>query len=150
MKITNNINNIKTYKEQNIGNTLGFKQAVENTIYENKKDLVQLSMSGKNRSQRLTVPIAKKNSAGLIIIDLETSQANSAGYGVTTSASIATVSNEKAARGASENRLGGNSRNIDNPKELLEKIRPAILKKPRETILAQGNSQASTVMHLLK
>lgn len=163
MKINNNPIMTMTMKMHNQNN----KPPLEPKVNGNLKDIVELSKSGRNRSQKLTIPTGKKNTAGLIIKSLKIG----GGYGAEGSKpvdkEIVTVSNDRSAVGASENRLGGNTRSIDNPKENVEfrqvkngnkdiakefvdKIRPAMLKESLNTILAQGNVNSNSVIHLLR
>lgn len=160
MKMHNygNVNNLKSLKVQS---PLGSKNN------GNLKDIVELSMSGKNRGQKLTVSLGKKNTAGLIVTGLKFSEGSGPEGSATVDKEVITVSNEKSALGASENRLGGNTISIDNPKEsievgevknrnkdmvkeLVDKIRPAMLEESVSTILAQGNSNSNAVLHLLR
>lgn len=136
-----NISNVKNLKNQTPSHSKN---------NGNLRDVVELSISGRNRGQKLTIPTGKKKTAGLIIKNLKIGGE----YGLEESKAldkeIVTVANDKSGLGASENRLGGNTRNIDNPKELVDKIRPAMFKEPVNAILAQGNTNPHAVMHLLR
>ena len=114
MKVYNN-KIINTFNPDNVENNPELKLSSQAGNNKKLADSVKISISGKARSKKLTLPVAKKNTAGLVITDLETSEGDGLGGKITTETSIARVSNEKAAVGASENRLGHNTRNIDNP-----------------------------------
>lgn len=171
MKINNNpimTMPMKMHNQNNVSNIKdpSKKPPLEPRVNGNLKDIVELSMSGRNRSQKLTIPTGKKSTAGLIIKSLKIGGAGEPEGSKAIDKEIVMVSNDKSALGASENRLGGNTRNIDNPrgnmparqvenngdraKELVNKIRPAMLKESLNTILAQGNTSANTVFYLLK
>lgn len=121
MKINNNPTMtmpIKMHNQNNVTNIEDpkIKPPSEPKVKGNLKDMVELSISGRNRGQKLTIPTGKKNTAGLIIKSLKVA----GDYGLEGSKSIdkeiVTVSNDRSAVGTSENRLGGNTRNIDNPR----------------------------------
>ena len=119
MKINTNIitidrqNQMGTQNNVNLNN-LESKSSLDAGISKPIKDIVELSISGRTRSRKSIAPVRKVNTAGLIIKDLKVSTEDGEGAS-SYDASIITVSNEKSALGASENRLGHNTKNIDNP-----------------------------------
>lgn len=172
MKINNNpimTMPMKMHNQSNVSNTKDIKNqsSSEPKVSGNLRDIVELSMSGRNRSQKLTIPTGKRNTAGLVIKSLKIGGDSGPEGSKSIDKEIVTVSNDRSGVGASENRLGGNTRSIDNPKEgivfgevknsnkdiakeLVDKIRPAMLKESLNTILAQGNTNSNTVFHLLR
>lgn len=125
----------------------------------NLRDVVELSMSGKYRSQKFTVMTGKRATAGLLIKSISVPVDFGLGGSETTNKETVTVSNDRAALGASENRLGGNTRSIDNPeesidfrevKDFVDEIRLDMLEEPINTGLAQGNSNSNSVLYLLR
>lgn len=115
MKINNNMITIDPHREIGSSDNLESKLSPGSRINRQVKDTVELSTSGKNRSKKVSIPTRKINTAGLVITDLKISSENSHGAVTTVDTSVVTVSNDKAALGASENRLGHNTRSIDNP-----------------------------------
>lgn len=186
MRINNNMMFMNPNRQLDVASKIGSESIAKSSVkvINNKRldDIVELSISGRMRSQsrrdksslkinsgsKITVPLRKKSTAGLIITDLRISeQSGLEGETREVDKSIARVSNEKAAMGASENRLGHNSPNIDNPpkgleggeskvkdedmaKGIIEKVKENMLRESSNTILAQGNSNPGLVLQLLR
>lgn len=169
MKINNNPNMFKSIESNNM-KSLEKVKGLENQIplnfknNGNLKDVIELSISGKNRSKNLIVSTGEKKTSGLIIKNFKIP----VDYGLEgmemTEKETSTVSNEKSALGTSENRLAGNTRRIDNSRdginareikedrveELIEYTRINMLRDSLETRLAQGNTNINVAMHLLR
>lgn len=168
MRIDNDNIAMNTIRQSNMSVDIAAKSPEQYRMDKIKKDKVELSMSGKSQGINITSSAGKLNTAGLIITGLMVSTLNGGGYPVSLGTSTVTVSNEKAALGASENRLGGNTRSIDSSykknleylesrnigidkaKERLEQVKKAMLDQAPKASLAQGNSSHSAVLHLLR
>lgn len=117
MKI-DNVLNTTAVNQVNLSEGLDEQMMLQEKTELIIKDKLDLSISGKARSQKIVIPVKKETTAGLVITDLQISQGNVDGKEVKTTSYTSRVSNEKAAIGASENRLGHNSPSIDKaPKE---------------------------------
>lgn len=185
MRINNNMMTLNGDKQLGVWNKVESKSIHRSSlrVEHNKRidDIVELSIPGRGRSQgkinkssskinsrpQLTIPIRKRNTAGLIITDLRiSSESDLEGEVSQVDKAIITVSNEKAALGTSENRLGHNTRSIDNPpktleftgprsenmdkvKEIMEKVRENMLKQAPAAVVAQSNHQGQGVLKLL-
>lgn len=166
MKIDNDTIIMNTHRQTELSNSIIPKSYSESNISKSIKDRVDLSISGMAKSIKVSVPIRKVRTAGLIITDLKVYRPSEEGSSIAFDKSIITVSNERAALGTSENRLGGNSRTIDNSndknivskesrnrdiaKELLLQTKNNMLQEASVTFLAQGNSNSDAVLKLLR
>lgn len=168
MRIVNDNIALDLIRRSNMSVNIAAKSPEDYRMDKLDKDKLELSMSGKSRGTTITSSAGKINTAGLIITGLMVSTLNGGGYPISLGSSTATVSNEKAALGASENRLGGNSPSIDKSykknldylesknigidraKEKLEQAKEDILDQAPKAALAQGNSSHRAVLHLLR
>lgn len=166
MKIDNDTIIMNTHRQTELSNSIIPKSYSESNISKSIKDRVDLSISGMAKSIKVSVPIRKVRTAGIIITDLKVYRPSEEGSSIAFDKSIITVSNERAALGTSENRLGGNSRTIDNSndknivskesrnrdiaKELLLQTKNNMLQEASVTFLAQGNSNSDAVLKLLR
>lgn len=166
MKIDNDTIIMNTHRQTELSSSIIPKSYPESNISKSIEDRVDLSISGIAKSIKISVPIRKVRTAGLIITDLKVSRPSEEGSSIAFDKSIITVSNERAALGTSENRLRGNSRTIDNSndknivskesrdrdiaKELLLQTKNNMLQEASVTFLAQENSNSDAVLELLR
>lgn len=117
MKVNNDAIMMNTHRPTIVSGNIVSKLSLEKKTDKVKQDRLDISISGRARAINSTEPIRKVRTAGLIITDLKISRPNGQEYPKSFEIFTATVSNERAALGTSENRLGGNTRSIDNPPE---------------------------------
>lgn len=166
------VDNITNAMNTNIRNSIMYNMESKSPLVfrSNKleRDKVDLSLSARSQGMKIAAPIKKTRTAGLIITDFKVSKPTKEGPSISYEKSKATVSNERAALGTSENRLGGNTRTIDNSnnkniesensrlrdiekaKERMKMVKEDLFDDLPRSILAQGNSTDNTVLHLLR